>query len=94
MPAPLLAATLGRAMLREIRHPGDAPPEPHYTRSRELADFVRCRDLTCRWPGCDKPAYGCDLDHTVPYPIGPTHASNTKCYCRFHRVHKRLRQAT
>ena len=44
---------------------------------------MRCRDLTCRWPGCDKPApYGCDLDHTVPYPIGPTHASNIKCLCR------------
>ena len=88
MPAPLLAATLERATVREIRHPGDAPPEPHYTPSRELADFVRCRDLTCRWPGCDKPAYGCDLDHTVPYPIGPTHASNLKCYCRFHHLLK------
>jgi hypothetical protein len=53
-----------------------------------LADFVRCRDLTCRWPGCDKPAYGCDIDHTVPWPVGPTHASNTKCYCRFHHLLK------
>jgi hypothetical protein len=88
LPAPLLAATLERASVREIRHPGDAPPEPHYRASQQLADFVRCRDLTCRWPGCDKPAYGCDIDHTGPYPIGPTHASNTKCYCRFHRVHK------
>ena len=88
MPAPLLATTVARATEREIRHPGDAPPEPHYRLSRELADFVRCRDLTCRWPGCDKPAYGCDIDHTVPYPIGPTHASNTKCYCRFHHLLK------
>jgi hypothetical protein len=77
-----------RATIREIRHPGDAPPEPRYTPSRALADFVRCRDLTCRWPGCDKPAYGCDVDHTVPYPIGPTHASNLKCYCRFHHLLK------
>ena len=53
-----------------------------------LVDFVRCRDLTCRWPGCDKPAYGCDLDHTVPYPLGPTHASNIKCYCRFQHLLK------
>jgi len=84
LPAPLLAATLERATVREIVHPGDGPPEPRYTPSRALADFVRCRDLTCRWPGCDKPAYGCDIDQCVPYPIGPTHASNTKCYCRFH----------
>jgi hypothetical protein len=88
MPAPLLAATLERATVREIRHPGDAPPEPHYRPSRALADFVRCRDLTCRWPGCDKPAYDCDIDHTVPWPLGPTHASNNKCYCRFHQVRK------
>jgi hypothetical protein len=88
MPAPLLAATLERATVREIGHPGDAPPEPHYRPSRALADFVRCRDLTCRWPGCDKPAYGCDIDHTVPWPVGPTHASNTKCYCRFHHLLK------
>ena len=88
MPAPLLAATVERATVREIRHPGDAPPEPQYRPSRALADFVRCRDLTCRWPGCDKPAYDCDLDHTVPWPVGPTHASNIKCYCRFHHLLK------
>ena len=93
MPAALWAATLERATVREIRHPGDAPPEPRYTPSRAVADFVRCRDLTCRFPGCDRPADVCDLDHTVPYPVGPTHASNLKCLCRFHRVHKRLRQA-
>jgi hypothetical protein len=88
MPTPLLAATIERATVREIVHPGDAPPEPQYRPSRALADFVRCRDLTCRWPGCDKPAYDCDLDHTVPWPFGPTHASNIKCYCRFHHLLK------
>jgi hypothetical protein len=89
LPAPLLAGVLERATIREVRHPGiDAPPEPRYTPSRQLADFVRCRDLTCRWPGCDKPSYQCDLDHTVPYPVGPTHASNMKCLCRFHHLLK------
>jgi hypothetical protein len=28
------------------------------------------------------------LDHTVPYPVGPTHASNIKCLCRFHHLLK------
>ena len=68
------------------------PATPHPNRAtpprRALADFVRCRDLTCRWPGCDQPADGCDLDHTIPYPVGPTHASNIKCYCRFHHLLK------
>ncbi|WP_102144118.1 HNH endonuclease signature motif containing protein [Mycobacterium hubeiense] len=88
MPAPLLAGLMDRAVVREVVHPGAAPPEPRYTPSRKLADFVRCRDLTCRWPGCDKPADLCDLDHTVPYPYGPTHASNLKCLCRFHHLMK------
>ncbi len=88
LPVPLLAATLERATVRQIVHPGDSPPEPHYAPSRKLADFVRCRDLTCRFPGCDRPATQCDLDHTVPYPVGPTHASNIKCLCRFHHLIK------
>jgi hypothetical protein len=71
------------AKLLPLVPPGDAPPERGYVPSRALADFVRCRDLTCRWPGCDKPAFDCDLDHTIPYAAGgPTHASNLKCYCR------------
>jgi hypothetical protein len=73
------------AKLLPLVPPGDAPPERGYVPSRALADFVRCRDLTCRWPGCDKPAFDCDLDHTIPYAAGgPTHASNLKCYCRIH----------
>jgi hypothetical protein len=93
MPAPLLAAKVAAtATIRPLIHPGDAPPEPRYVPSRQLADFVRCRDLTCRFPGCDEPAYHCDIDHTIAYPVGPTCASNLKCLCRKHRVHKRLRQ--
>jgi hypothetical protein len=50
---------------------------------------VRCRDLTCRWPGCDRPASQCDLDHTIPFAEGgPTHAANLKCYCRAHHLVK------
>jgi hypothetical protein len=88
LPTRLLGAILDRARVRKLRHPGQAPPEPRYTPSRTLADFVRCRDLTCRFPGCDQPATHCDLDHTVPYPVGPTHASNLKCLCRFHHLLK------
>ncbi|PJE10646.1 MAG: hypothetical protein CK429_18515, partial [Mycobacterium sp.] len=70
-------------------HPGYHLPEPHYTPSSALADFVRARDLTCRWPGCEVPATACDLDHTLPYAQGgPTHAGNLKCYCRTHHLMK------
>ena len=64
---PELIAELGAsAKLVSLVHPGDAPPEKGYAPSKALADFVRCRDLTCRWPGCDRPAVGCDVDHTIP----------------------------
>lgn len=91
IPAAVLAdlANRGRAELRLIKHPGDSPPEPHYRPSKSLADFVRCRDLTCRWPGCDCPAQFCDIDHTIPYNVGGlTHPSNLKLYCRRHHLFK------
>lgn len=88
VPAPLLARLLTGARFREIRHPGQAGPEPGYTPSRALADFIRARDLTCRFPWCDDPATSADIDHTVPYPTGPTHPSNLKCLCRFHHLLK------
>ena len=89
IPAELVAELAHSAKLVALRHPGDAPPEPGYVPSTALADFVRCRDLTCRFPGCDHPAIDCDLDHTIPYAQGgPTHASNLKCYCRTHHLVK------
>jgi hypothetical protein len=89
MPAPLLAAKLAdTAKIVPIVHPGDAPPEPRYIPSAVLAWFVRCRDMACRFPGCDQPADVCDIDHTIPYPGGPTQASNLKCLCRKHHLLK------
>ena len=64
----------------------DEGPQSGYRPSAALAEFIRWRDLTCRWPGCDAPM--CDIDHTVPYPAGPTHPSNLKLYCRLHHLVK------
>jgi hypothetical protein len=89
VPTPLLAELIkGGAKLQPLWRPGDAAPESGYRPSAALERFVRCRDLTCRFPGCDRPAEFCDVDHTVPYPLGPTHPSNLKCLCRKHRVHR------
>ena len=79
-----LAAT---AKFKPLRWPSDVA-EPGYRPSKALADFVRARDLTCRFPDCDKPAEFCDLDHTTPWPHGPTHPSNVKCVCRYHHLLK------
>jgi hypothetical protein len=85
----VIAELAKSAKLVPLVHPGYAPPEPGYTPSKALADFVRCRDLTCRWPGCDQPAINCQLDHTIPHAHGgPTHAGNLKCYCPTHHLLK------
>ena len=76
------------ATITPVVHPGQAPPEPRYRPSKKLADFVRCRDLTCRFPGCRVPATHCDVDHSIPWPCGPTAASNLKCLCRRHHLLK------
>ena len=80
IPAEVLRELAENAARRPVIPPCDTPPEAGYRPSRALADFVRCRDLTCRAPGCEQPAIGCDIDHTVPYDKGgETHASKLMC---------------
>jgi hypothetical protein len=63
-------------------------PERHYRPSSGLEQAVRYRDVTCRFPGCRRPALGghtgTDLDHTIPWPEGATEASNLSVLCRRH----------
>ncbi|WP_263999744.1 HNH endonuclease signature motif containing protein [Mycobacterium yunnanensis] len=80
-------ATVGATITRVV-HPGQAPPENRYRPSKKLADLIRCRDMTCRFPGCRVPASQTDVDHTIPWPHGPTAASNLKCVCRRHHLLK------
>lgn len=62
--------------------------EPRYRPSAQLEHAVRARDRTCRFPGCRRPATtsrsGVDVDHTTPWPAGPTSATNLDCLCRHH----------
>ncbi|VEG54643.1 HNH nuclease [Mycolicibacterium aurum] len=88
IPAPVAAQLAMHATIRPLIHPGQAPPEPRYRPSRTLAEFIRCRDQTCRFPGCTRPATITDIDHTIPYPYGPTCASNLVCLCREHHLLK------
>jgi Domain of unknown function (DUF222) len=59
-----------------------------YTPPTDLVEHVHARDRCCRFPGCDKPASGCDVDHTVPYPAGPTAAGNLGALCEAHHLGK------
>ena len=65
-----------------------AAAEDRYRPSVATQRFVRCRDMTCRFPGCSAPAEMCDIDHAIPYPVGPTHPSNLRCLCRKHHLLK------
>ncbi|MHA0285272.1 DUF222 domain-containing protein [Mycobacterium sp. C3-094] len=88
VPAPLLADLIAHgATVRVVGDP-EGLGTAGYRPSTALDRFVRSRDLTCRFPGCDRPATHADIDHTVPYPAGATHPANTKCLCRAHHLLK------
>jgi hypothetical protein len=87
LPGDVLRELADTAKVLELRM-SPVAVEPGYRPSAALADYIRCRDMTCRFPGCDAAAWDCDVDHTVPYPAGPTHPSNLKCLCRFHHLLK------
>jgi hypothetical protein len=87
LPADSVRELSTTATLTPLTIPTGAP-DPRYRPTARTAEFVRWRDLTCRWPGCDAPVERCDIDHTVPYPAGATHPSDLKHYCRTHRVQK------
>jgi predicted DNA-binding WGR domain protein len=88
VPADTVREMAKTASLRPVPIPKDAVAEPQYRPSAALARFVQCRDLTCSFPGCDQPAINCDIDHSVPYPLGPTHPSNNSLKCRIHHLLK------
>jgi Domain of unknown function (DUF222) len=87
VPSTQLRDLAGVAKVKPLFSP-QAASESGYRPSAALAEFVRFRDLTCRFPGCDQPAEVCDIDHTVPFPLGRTHPSNLKLLCRYHHLLK------
>lgn len=79
------------ASWRMVDRPQVTPEEAlRYHPSAAVERWVHFRDLTCRFPGCDRPATHCDLDHTVPFnhddPAagGLTVPWNLACFCREH----------
>ncbi|MGH3248036.1 MAG: HNH endonuclease signature motif containing protein, partial [Trebonia sp.] len=64
--------------------------EGHYTPSRKLKHLIRARTTTCDAPGCQAQAISADLDHTTPWPDGPTDQCNLAPRCR---THHRAKQA-
>jgi hypothetical protein len=88
LPAESVREVAKSAKLKPLTVPTGAEPDPGYRPTAKTAEFIRWRDVTCRWPGCDKPAEKCEIDHTKPWPFGPTHPSNNKPYCKTHHLIK------
>lgn len=89
VPAPLLAELIATgATVTNISHPDDLAAQASYRPSAKLATYVRLRDLVCMFPGCGVSAHHCDLDHTTPWPAGPTHPGNLGPKCRTHHLIK------
>ncbi|QBJ97859.1 HNH endonuclease [Rhodococcus sp. ABRD24] len=67
-----------------------------YRPTAALAEIIRTRDGTCRFPNCTSPATSCDIDHTVAFDHefpdrgGLTVETNLACLCR---THHRLKTA-
>lgn len=56
-----------------------------YVAPDKVKAFVRGRDGTCVFPGCEKDAWACQLDHRIPYDEGgQTNADNLYCLCQHH----------
>jgi hypothetical protein len=56
-----------------------------YRPPADLAEFVRARDRTCRFPGCPRPARRTELDHQHPWESGGfTTPDNLECLCSRH----------
>ncbi|OBF37259.1 HNH nuclease [Mycobacterium sp. ACS1612] len=79
------------AVIRPVECPEVSAEQAHrYQPSAGLENWIRCRDLTCRFPGCDRKAWICDIDHTVafnhndPAAGGLTVADDLSCECREH----------
>lgn len=91
-PAPAPRAPVDEEWRRRVRDLLVTPP-PERLRPENLASdayrapvrlkrFLRARDRHCVFPGCTTQVV--DIDHRIPYPQGPTDATNTQQLCRRH----------
>jgi hypothetical protein len=60
--------------LGHTRYPPTAPFREH----------IQERDQTCRFPGCQRKATACEIDHVIPWPTGTTSKDNLASLCNFH----------
>jgi hypothetical protein len=55
-----------------------------YPPSGPLREVIQERDQTCRFPGCQRKATTCEIDHVIPWPEGTTNRDNLASLCAYH----------
>ncbi len=89
IPAAMLAELVAAgATVKPLADIANLPTERQYRPSTALTAFVRMRSMTCSFPGCNRAAHRCDLDHLIPWPAGATHPGNLAPLCRLHHLVK------
>jgi hypothetical protein len=76
-----------RATVTDLRTSPPTPVPPAskgYPFRGRLARWIRSRDISCTFPGCQLLARRCEVDHVVEYPKGPTEHGNGACECVHH----------
>ncbi|WP_395640419.1 DUF222 domain-containing protein [Pseudolysinimonas sp.] len=63
-----------------------------YRPPADLARVLALRDVTCRHPGCGRPAKRCDIDHTVDWAKGGT--TSVRNLAHLSRRHHTLKHRT
>ncbi|RPF22419.1 HNH endonuclease [Myceligenerans xiligouense] len=60
-----------------------------YVVPADLREYLKIRDVTCRWPGCGARAERCDVDHVTDWADGGrTDHDNLVHLCRAHHITK------
>ena len=92
--ATLLTRAQAALATQRARPPGEHPAHSSADARRRhpgaaLEAWIRSRDQTCRFPGCDRPAMRADIDHTDDWLIGGlTEAPNLGALCEPHHLLK------
>ncbi len=82
---PGLAVTIRRLLTDPVDGTVRELGKAHYVPSAALRAFLVARDQTCRFPGCNRRAARCQIDHAVPWESGgPTSAGNLGALCLRH----------
>jgi hypothetical protein len=86
--AKLLAAN-APSFVRVLTHPETGAVlsvgRDRYRIPEDLRRTLQIRDVTCRFPGCRRPARRCDVDHVRAWADGgPTECCNLQCLCEKH----------